>query len=287
MQLTKAFKVKTYFTSLTKVSYKNEILVLEEQIEALKNYKELQHTFKTLINENKILKVKKFEDFIKINELKNKLSNQNRPVSKSKVDDILQKKNELFEKHIRNFIDILNNKTLHTEPLIEQKNKKELTKFVSKKKSDLIQIATSHKEELELLDAEVKYVFDTLRKDIEDKMNLDFDLEINFKSKKLNLEKQINKLEKNDDFKMLQKIINELIEENEILKRLNHKNLGNIMNLNKQIYSRNFTKMKDSLKESLREESLRESKKNIQDLKLSIKNFKSASKSNSKGNSKG
>ncbi|CAG8601981.1 6059_t:CDS:1 [Cetraspora pellucida] len=161
------------------------------------------------------------------------------------------------------------------------------TKFVSKKKNDLIQIATSHKEELELLDAEVKYVFDTLRKDIEDKMNLNFDLEINFKSKKLNLKKQINELEKNDDFKMLQKIINELIEENETLRRLNHKNLGNITDLNNQIYSRNFTKMKDNLKKSLREESLRESKKSIQDLKLSIRNFKSASKSDSKGDSKG
>ncbi|CAG8715850.1 33582_t:CDS:1, partial [Racocetra persica] len=117
-------------------------------------------------------------------------------------------------------------------------------KFVYKKKSNLIRIATNYEEELELLNEELKYVIDTLRKDIEDKMNLDLEKKKNFKSKKLNLEKQINKLKKNDDFKMLRKIIDELIEENKKLRSSNHKNVGNITALNQhiQIYSTNFKK---------------------------------------------
>ncbi|CAG8838793.1 36134_t:CDS:1, partial [Racocetra persica] len=97
--------VTTNYTPLMELGNKAEISTLEEKIKTLKNYEELQNRFKTLFDENKKLKDTKFQILKKINELKNKLFEQNNPTSFSKSKgDILQEKNELFEKYIRKFI---------------------------------------------------------------------------------------------------------------------------------------------------------------------------------------
>ncbi|CAG8787537.1 16534_t:CDS:1, partial [Racocetra fulgida] len=221
----------------------------------------LQNKFKKLTDDNKKLKFTKVQNSEIINELKNKLYVQNKPIffSKSK-DDKLQEKNNLFEKHIRKFFEILNKEnkeTVHTGLSIDRKTKKSganmriefklkeilnnfqkerlekdqddawlmrVTKFSHKKKSELIQIATNYEEKLDLLEKEIKYVVDTLRKVIEAKINTDLEKEIDLESKKIQLEVQIKELENNSDLKILQTILNELTLENINLRTLNHKN---------------------------------------------------------------
>lgn len=279
-KLTEALSVKTYyFTPLRQLSYNADISALQEKINALKNYEELQNKFKKLTDDNKKLKFTKVQNSEIINELKNKLYVQNKPIffSKSK-DDKLQEKNNLFEKHIRKFFEILNKEnkeTVHTGLSIDRKTKKSganvriefklkeilnnfqkerlekdqddawlmrVTKFSHKKKSELIQIATNYEEKLDLLEKEIKYVVDTLRKVIEAKINTDLEKEIDLESKKIQLEVQIKELENNSDLKILQTILNELTLENINLRTLNHKNSSDIKNLRKQI---NFSRSKE------------------------------------------
>ncbi|CAG8717052.1 3753_t:CDS:1, partial [Racocetra persica] len=189
-KLTEALSVKTYFTPLRQLSYNADLTVLQEKINALKNYKELQNKFKELTDDNKKLKL-----YGQNNKLY--VQNKSRFFSKSKDDELKVKKN-LFVKHIRKFIEILNKETVHTGLSIDQKTKKSdanerivefklkeilnnfgkerlakdqdvawlmrETKFAHKKKTELIQIATKYKEKLDLLEKEVNYVIDTLRK---------------------------------------------------------------------------------------------------------------------------
>ncbi|CAG8648764.1 21031_t:CDS:2, partial [Racocetra persica] len=84
------------------------------------------------------------------------------------------------------------------------------------------------------------------------------------------IEKQINELETNDDFKMLQKILDELIKENGDLKKLNFNNSKQIIELNKQMGFSNSKRLKDKKNKEFQEvkERPRSSQKSIQDLKL-------------------
>ncbi|CAG8721185.1 3564_t:CDS:2, partial [Racocetra fulgida] len=255
------------------ISYNAEILALEKKIKDLKNlknYEELQNKFKRLIDENKKLKHKKFK-ISNENEILKKIFNQHI----TKFIEILNKKTlheELsIEQHEelsieQKFIEILNKKTLHEGLSIEQKfndivnmrtefimaeilNDFEIqrktdhkndqlwreTNFVNSKKSQLIQIITNDEDKLKRLDTEVENVVDKLKKKIEAKIKLDFEKEINFESSKSKLEKQINELEENDDFKMLHKIVDDLIKENRDLEDFNYTKSKYITELIKEI----------------------------------------------------
>ncbi|CAG8676614.1 19069_t:CDS:2, partial [Racocetra fulgida] len=242
-------------TSLKELSYNVEIPALEKKIKALKNYDELQSKFNTLFDTNKNLRETKFQSSKKINELNNKLSGKEKQIlfSNSKED---KKQKELFEKHIRNFREI----ELQTRFSIEQNNKKHFvnkrTEIIIKKilndfeirkktlekeheagrlmretnilctKSDLAinEIATKYGKDVVQLEADVEYKVVKLKNDIESKINSDLENHINFESKKLKLEKQIEELENNSDLKMLQTILNKLSQENRNLRKLNHEN---------------------------------------------------------------
>ncbi|CAG8483424.1 10827_t:CDS:1 [Racocetra fulgida] len=291
--------VKTDLTSLKELSYNVEIPALEKKIEALKNYDELQSKFNTLFDTNKDLRETNFQNSKKINELNNKLSGKEKqiPFSNSKED---KKQKELFEKFIRNFREI---ETLQTGFSIKQKNKKHFvnkrTEIIIKKilndfeirkktlekeheagrlmretnilctKSDLAinEIATKYGKDVVQLEADVEYKVVKLKNDIESKINSDLEKHINFESKKLKLEKQIEELENNSDLKMLQTILNELSQENRNLRNLNHENSNYISKLNEQIiFSRSKKRNDENIKKM--EHDIIASQKSAEEFKL-------------------